>query len=102
MSHIWGLGSSSVGRAGLEPVSGAAPVEARTDDRDASEDRRVLGFDQLRQFIVASVLEGVDRDGGAPRRPALPPAPGARTRPSPTRLLPIADFPRCRSSEFPK
>src|SRR5215213_7420897 len=47
------------------------PVEARTDDRDAGEDRYALGFDQLRQFMVASVLEAVDRDRSVRRRPAL-------------------------------
>src|SRR4051812_12465823 len=59
MSRICGFGSWSVGRAGLESVSSwwGRLSEARTGDRDAVADRRVIGFDQLRQFIVASVLE---------------------------------------------
>ena len=61
----------SVWRAGLEPVSRWSAPASEDGRLDADEDRRVLGFDQLRQFIVASVLEAVDRDRGARRRPAL-------------------------------
>jgi hypothetical protein len=44
-------------RAGPEPVSRwSARSEARTNDLDAGEDRRMLGFDPPGcQFIVASV-----------------------------------------------